>query len=169
VKGHDKAELVFKYFLLTVIFLIVLLATGCALFGPEPLPNQPVTDQTKLEPSDPRYVIDLLVDDELQSIFESDASEILDIIQPHEAYIKKIEAFLNDGTKKFYTNPERQNYIVEIQGRRKDKIVALAKNSKPDLTEPEKLYMDFRDFSVAYNSPFRLCFCIVHLRILWTY
>jgi hypothetical protein len=137
----------FKYFLLTVVFLIVLLAIGYALFGSERLPNQPVTDQTKLEPSNPRYVIDLLVDDELQSIFESDASEILDIIQPHEAYIKKIEALLNDGAKKFYTHPERQSYIVEIQGKRKDKIVALAKKVKPDLTEPEKLYMDFRDFS----------------------
>jgi len=80
-----------------------------------------------------------------------DPSEILDILQAHEAYIKKIEAFLNDGAKKFYTHPERQNYIVEIQGKRKDKIVALAKKLKPDLTEPEKLYMDFRDFSVAYN------------------
>jgi len=182
--------------LLTVIFLIVLLATGCALFGPEPLPNQPVTDQTKLEPSDPRYVAELLADDELQSIVndasrtlfakdfkvmyegkfnlrtfaeEFDPSEILDMPQAHEAYIKKIEALLNDGAKKFYTHPERQNYIVEIQGERKDKIVALAKKLKPDLTEPEKLYMDFRDFSVAYNSPFRLCFSIVHLRILWTY
>jgi hypothetical protein len=164
-----KQSWFFKYFLLAVIFLIVLLAIGYALFGPEWLPNQPVTDQTKLEPSDPRYVAELLADDELQSIFKSDASEILDILQAYEAYIKKIEAFLNDGAKKFYTHPERQNYIVEIQGERKDKIVALAKKLKPDLTEPEKLYMDFRDFSVAYNSPFRLCFSIVHLRILWTY
>jgi hypothetical protein len=64
----------FKYFLLTVVFLIVLLAIGYALFGSERLPNQPVTDQTKLEPSDPRYVIDLLVD-----LHESDDSEISDI------------------------------------------------------------------------------------------
>jgi len=164
--------------LLTVIFLIVLLATGCALFGPEPLPNQPVTDQTKLEARDPRYVIELLADEELatisqelsepllakslKDIFEGklsvktlaeefDLSQILDIVLPHETFIKKIEAFLNDGAKKFYTHPERQNYIVEIQGERKDKIVALAKRINPEVNAPEKLYMDYRDFSVAYN------------------
>ncbi|WP_448374833.1 hypothetical protein [Fervidobacterium sp.] len=59
---------------------------------------------------------------------------------------------MNDGAKKFYTHPERQNYIVEIQGERKDKIVALAKKVNHDLAEPEKLYMDFRDFSVSYYA-----------------
>ena len=174
----EKRHGFLKYFSLGVLLLMVLFITGCTLFGPGPLPTQPVTDQTKLEPSDPRYVADLLADDELQSIVndvsqtavaedfkvmyeekfnfktladEFDPSKILDILQPHETYIKKIEAFLNDGAKKFYTHPERQNYIVEIQGERKDKIVALAKKVNPDLTEPEKLYMDFRDFSVAYN------------------
>jgi len=169
----------FKYLSLTVLFLFGLLATGCTLFGPEPLPNQPVTDETKLESSDPRYVVELLADEELAAIsqelsttllagnlkeifegklnakileYEFDPSQILDILQAHETYIKKIEAFLNDGAKKFYTHPERQNYIVEIQGERKDKIVALAKKINPELSEPEKLYMDYRDFSVAYNT-----------------
>lgn len=169
----------FKYLSLAVLFLIVLLATGCALFGPEPLPNQPVTDGTKLEPSDPRYVVELLADEELSQIFDSasqtlfakdfksvyegkfsvktfeeefDPSEILSILEAHKTYIAKIEAFLNDGAKKFYTHPERQNYIVEIQGERKDKIVALAKKINPEVNAPEKLYMDYRDFSVAYNT-----------------
>jgi len=174
----EKRHGFLKYFSLGVLLLMVLFITGCTLFGPGPLPNQPVTDQTKLEPSDPRYVADLLADDELQSIVndasqtavakdfkvmyegkfnfktladEFDPSKILDILQPHETYIKKIEAFLNDGAKKFYTHPERQNYIVEIQGERKDKIVALAKRINPEVNAPEKLYMDYRDFSMAYN------------------
>ncbi|WP_448374834.1 hypothetical protein [Fervidobacterium sp.] len=66
-----KQSWFFKYLSLAVLFLIVLLATGCTLFGPEPLPNQPVTDETKLEPSDPRYVVELLADEELAQIFDS--------------------------------------------------------------------------------------------------
>lgn len=174
-----KQSWFFKYLSPAVLLFIVLLATGCALFGPEALPNQPVTDETKLEPSDPRYVVELLADEELAEILDSvsqtlfakdfksvyegkfavktfeeqfDLSEILNILEAHKNYIAKIEAFLNDGAKKFYTHPERQNYIVEIQGERKDKIVALAKKINRKVNAPEKLYMDYRDFSVAYNT-----------------
>ncbi len=174
----EKRHGVLKYFSLGALLLMVLFVTGCTLFDPGALPNQPVTDQTKLEPSDPRYVVELLADEELatisqelsetllakslKDIFEAklsvkilaeefDPSQILDIFLPHETFIKKIEAFLSDGAKKFYTHPERQNYIVEIQGERKDRIVALAKRINPEVNAPEKLYMDYRDFSVAYN------------------
>ncbi|MGC9771311.1 hypothetical protein [Fervidobacterium islandicum] len=166
--------------MLVFIVLGIALLTSCTLFGPEPLPNQPVNDSTKLEPNDPRYVADLLADDELESILdelqqvvpsstfqaftkslngfklledeEFDPSEILNILEKHKTYIEKIEKFLDEGARRFYTHPDRQKYIVEIQGERKDKIVALAKKIKPEITEPDKLYMDFRDFSVAYNA-----------------
>jgi ATP/maltotriose-dependent transcriptional regulator MalT len=111
-----KRHGVLKYFSLGALLLMVLFVTGCTLFGPGALPIQPVTDQTKLKPSDPRYVVELLADEELatisqelsetllakslKDIFEGklsvktlaeefDPSQILDIVLPHETFIKK--------------------------------------------------------------------------------
>ncbi|MGC9797040.1 hypothetical protein MNL76_08305, partial [Fervidobacterium riparium] len=175
MKGGKKVFLVF--ILSTVLLLSIFSISSCtALQGIKPLPTEPVSDSTKLEPSDPRYAVELLAATETQQILEQamslgfaqksfgfstkqvnldelpfDPSEVLSLLDGYEAFVKKIEEYLRAGAKEFFNHPNRKNYIIEVHGARKQKIFELAKKINPSISEPDKLYFDYRDFTISYG------------------